>query len=204
MADDRPDLFDPTIRPKDARFRRAQPPSRWVGVLTPLAGLSAAVLRLEQGELVVGRDKDSDAVLADEGVSRRHARTVVVLDAGSGIRPMGAAWMKESIGAPLQAHLLFTHLHWDHIQGFPFFAPAYCKGNAFTVYGEARPGGIRELLSGQMHGAYFPVPLAAMQAKLSYRDTTPEFEVEGIKIRTFPLPHPVGCLGYRLEPDGSV
>ena len=74
MADDRPDLFDPTIRPKDARFRRAQPPSRWVGVLTPLAGLSAAVLRLEQGELVVGRDKDSDAVLADEGVSRRHAR----------------------------------------------------------------------------------------------------------------------------------
>jgi len=138
-------------------------------------------------------------------VEVRHGGTAVVLDAGSGIRQMGAVWVEESGGEPLHAHLLFTHLHWDHIQGFPFFAPAYLKGNAFTVYGEQRAdGGIRELLSGQMHGAYFPVPLAAMQAKLSFRDTTAEFEVEGVTVRTARLPHPGGCLGYRLEADGSV
>ena len=138
-------------------------------------------------------------------VELRHGGTAVVLDAGSGIRPMGDAWVQESAGEPLHAHLLFTHLHWDHIQGFPFFAPAYRKGNAFTVYGEQRAdGGIRELLSGQMHGAYFPVPLAAMQAELSFRDAAPEFEVEGVKVRTARLPHPGGCLGYRLEADGSV
>jgi phosphoribosyl 1,2-cyclic phosphodiesterase len=138
-------------------------------------------------------------------VEVRHGGTAVVLDAGSGIRQMGAAWVEESGGEPLHAHLLFTHLHWDHIQGFPFFAPAYRKGNAFTIYGEQRAdGGIREQLSGQMHGAYFPVPLAAMQAELSFRDATPEFEVEGVKVRTARLPHPGGCLGYRLEADGSV
>jgi ribonuclease Z len=135
----------------------------------------------------------------------RHGDTRVVLDAGSGIVQMGAAWMQESAGQPIQAYLLFTHLHWDHIQGFPFFVPGYRKGNAFTVYGEQRPdGGIRELLGGQMSGAYFPVPLAAMQAELSFRATAPEFEVEGIQVRTVRLPHPGGCLGYRLEVAGSV
>ena len=138
-------------------------------------------------------------------VELRHGGTSIVLDAGSGIRPMGAAWMQESAGEPIHAHLLFTHLHWDHIQGFPFFAPGYRKGNTFTVYGEQRTdGGIRELLSGQMHGAYFPVPLAAMQAELTFRDTTPEFKIDGITVRTARLPHPGGCLGYRLEADDSV
>src|SRR5581483_90602 len=66
-------------------------------------------------------------------VEVRHGGTAVVLDAGSGIRQMGAAWVQESRGEPLHAHLLFTHLHWDHIQGFPFFSPAYRKGNTFTV-----------------------------------------------------------------------
>lgn len=138
-------------------------------------------------------------------VELRHGSTRVVLDAGSGIVQMGAAWMQEAAGQPIQAHLLFTHLHWDHIQGFPFFVPGYGKSNALTVYGEQRPdGGIRELLGGQMRGSYFPVPLAAMQAELSFRDTGSEFEVEGIKMRTVRLPHPGGCLGYRLEASGSV
>src|SRR5947209_1328833 len=71
MADDRQNLTAaPTTTPS---FRRVQPPSRWVGVLTPIAGLSAADIQLEQDELVVGRDKDCGVVLSDEGVSRRHA-----------------------------------------------------------------------------------------------------------------------------------
>ena len=71
MADDRQNTTAPTT---SLNFRRGQPPSRWVGVLTPIAGLTATVIQLEQDELAVGRDKDSGAVLPDEGVSRRHAR----------------------------------------------------------------------------------------------------------------------------------
>ncbi len=72
MADEQQNITAaPTTTPS---FRRRQPRSRWVGVLTPIAGLSAAVIQLEQDELVVGRDRDCGAVLSDEGVSRRHAR----------------------------------------------------------------------------------------------------------------------------------
>lgn len=71
MADDRSDF---TVGKQTTTFRRGQPPSRWVGVLTPIAGLSTAVIHLEQDELVVGRDKECGAVLPDEGVSRQHAR----------------------------------------------------------------------------------------------------------------------------------
>ena len=71
MVDDRPDL---TLGKETTSFRRGQPPSRRVGVLTPIAGLSAAVIHLEQDELVVGRDKECGAVLPDEGVSREHSR----------------------------------------------------------------------------------------------------------------------------------
>ena len=68
-------MFNDTIPgPTTPSFRPGQPPSRWVGVLTPMAGLSAAVIPLEQDELVVGWDKDCGAVLSDEGVSRQHAR----------------------------------------------------------------------------------------------------------------------------------
>src|SRR5262249_52907602 len=138
-------------------------------------------------------------------VELRHGETIVVLDAGSGIRQLGAAWTSEFEGRPVRAHLLFTHLHWDHIQGFPFFAPAYRKGNVFTIHGDARPdGGLRELLGGQMEGSYFPVPLTAMQAELTFLDTAPEFEVDGLVVRTVHLPHPGGCLGYRVEAGDSV
>jgi phosphoribosyl 1,2-cyclic phosphodiesterase len=131
--------------------------------------------------------------------------TVLVLDAGSGIREMGAAWVDEFAGRTVRAHLLLTHLHWDHIQGFPFFAPAYQEGNALTLYGQRRAqGGIRELLCGQMEGPYFPVPFSALRAGMDFRDAGEAFEVGPVRVRTLPLPHPGGCLGYRLEADGSV
>jgi phosphoribosyl 1,2-cyclic phosphodiesterase len=134
----------------------------------------------------------------------RHGSTVVVLDAGSGIRELGESWLRE-FQDPIQASLLLTHLHWDHIQGFPFFAPAYQPGNALTIYGEERPsGGIRQLLGSQMQGDYFPTPLSAMRAKLEFHATAPEFTIDDLQIRTCKLPHPGGSLGFRIEADGAV
>jgi len=135
----------------------------------------------------------------------RLGNTMIVLDAGSGIRELGESWAREFDGKTIRANLLLTHLHWDHIQGFPFFAPAYQAGNSLTVYGEDRPsGGIRELLGGQMRGDYFPTPLSAMRAKLEFRATAPEFEIDGLRVKTFKLPHPGGSLGFRIESDDSV
>lgn len=135
----------------------------------------------------------------------RCGETRIVLDAGSGIRQLGNAWLAEFAGRPIDAHVVFTHLHWDHIQGFPFFAPAYVKGNRFTIWGDERKeGGVRELLSGQMRGSYFPVPLAAMQAELVFQNAVEEFAIGNVRVWTMPLPHPGGCLGYRLESEGCV
>lgn len=135
----------------------------------------------------------------------RYRDTIVVFDAGSGIREMSKAWSGEFGADPVNAHLLFTHLHWDHIQGFPFFGAAYQPQNSILVRGQKRKaGGIRELLGGQMEGDYFPVPLTAMQAQLEFADTAQEFDVGEIQVETFPLPHPGGCLGYRLTTPESV
>src|SRR5262245_48891019 len=136
----------------------------------------------------------------------RHGETRIVLDAGSGIRELGESWSRE-FDEPIRASLLLTHLHWDHIQGFPFFAPAYQPGNSLASYGEERPsGGIRELLGGQMQGDYFPTPLSAMRAKLQFHATAPESEffVDGLRVRSCKLPHPGGSLGFRIESDDAV
>jgi phosphoribosyl 1,2-cyclic phosphodiesterase len=137
----------------------------------------------------------------------RSGDTILILDAGSGIRELGEAWMREFAGRSVRASLLFTHLHWDHIQGFPFFTPAYITGNSFTVYGEDRAaGGIREMLGGQMQGDYFPVPLTAMRAQMDYRATAHNkaFEIDDVRILPFRLPHPGHSLGFRIETNESV
>jgi len=138
-------------------------------------------------------------------VEVRYDDSLMVFDAGSGIREMGMSWLDEFSGRAIDATLLFTHLHWDHIQGFPFFACAYDPHNSFTIYGEDRPNaGVEQLLSGQMSGDYFPIPISAMQAQIAFRTVSEQFDVGGTTIKPFPLPHPGGALGYRVEADGSV
>ncbi|MGH8100833.1 MAG: MBL fold metallo-hydrolase [Chthoniobacterales bacterium] len=82
---------------------------------------------------------------------------IIVLDAGTGIRELGAALEKEFGANPIKISVLLTHLHWDHIQGFPFFVPAYNDKNEIHIYGY--DGGLREILKGQMAAPFFPVAL---------------------------------------------
>jgi len=135
----------------------------------------------------------------------RYGDTIVVIDAGSGIREMSRSWAAEFAGQPISANLLFTHAHWDHIQGFPFFSPAYKAGNCLSIYGEERPAGPIEVwLSGQMQDTYFPIPMSAMKADCRFISTTPQFDLGPVRVSTQSLPHPGGCLGYRLEVDDHV
>src|ERR1051326_3578374 len=95
-----------------------------------------------------------------------------VVDCGTGARLLGANWMING-PIPVRASILISHTHWDHIQGFPFFAPLFIPGNEFSVYGpEGCHTSLRDVLSGQMDYHYFPVELNQLAAQIQYADLT--------------------------------
>lgn len=127
---------------------------------------------------------------------------LVILDAGTGLRLLG-----ETLPPPVEAHLFLSHLHWDHIQGFPFFGPAYVPGNRVTLYGPERcaPGGdVRAALAAQMRAPHFPVGLEVMRAALSFAPVAAGGEVRlgAVTVRAAAAKHPNGCLAYRVEHGG--
>jgi phosphoribosyl 1,2-cyclic phosphodiesterase len=129
-------------------------------------------------------------------VAVRFGDQLIVLDGGSGLRQLGA-----STSAPLEATLLFGHLHWDHIQGVPFFGPLFHPQTRLTLVG---PEGLREALAAQMSGPSFPVRLDQVPAQLRFETLAPgaRFGVGDVQVATAPLRHPGGGLAYRLERAG--
>jgi phosphoribosyl 1,2-cyclic phosphodiesterase len=137
-------------------------------------------------------------------VEVRAGGKLVIFDAGTGIRSLGAALLQEGIS---EGVLLFSHTHWDHINGFPFFGPAYSGDHSFKIWAghlTGKGGGIREALSGQMSQPVFPVPIEIMHARMQFQDfkAGESFDIDGVKVRTAPLNHPNGATGYRLEHGG--
>jgi phosphoribosyl 1,2-cyclic phosphodiesterase len=133
---------------------------------------------------------------------RTQAGTFFVFDSGTGIRELGLHLMRQ--GQPVQAHLMLGHTHWDHISGFPFFTPVFARGNQVTIYG-ARDldRSLRDVLAGQMHYTYFPVPLGDLQADITFTELEEgSLQVRDATIRTHYLNHTAVCLGYRVEADG--
>jgi phosphoribosyl 1,2-cyclic phosphodiesterase len=125
----------------------------------------------------------------------------LIFDGGTGLRVLGQYLLAEM---PLEAHIFFSHSHWDHIQGFPFFMPAFIKGNTFQIYGKVAPNGqtIRDRLSAQMLPPFFPVPLGVMGAEMQFHDieVPSRFELgDGITIETGELNHPGEATGYRVS-----
>jgi len=128
-----------------------------------------------------------------------------ILDAGTGIRRLGESFKSDDS----VSHLLLTHTHWDHINGFPFFGPAYNpKMSMHIMAGHLKhQGGVHEILSTQMHNPMFPVPLEAMKATLKFEDFEAGDDLNlfrDVKIRTAPLNHPNGATGYRIEHGGKA
>ncbi len=128
-------------------------------------------------------------------VELRIGDETIILDAGTGLLPLGQGW-----GARTRATFFFSHFHWDHLQGFPFFAPAYLPGNTFTLYASCAVD-LRASLDRQMQPPNFPVTLAAMSAQLECRSIRPSEEIQiGVaRIRAAALNHPQGCLGFRIS-----
>ena len=126
---------------------------------------------------------------------------LVVFDAGTGLRELGNRLQQERLdGEPLAIHLLISHLHWDHIQGLPFFRPAYDPRTTFTIYGPAQNRPLRDLLGMGMDDPFFPVNLDALPAQPTIHELRDgSFSVGSLHIRTARLRHPAPCLGFRVE-----
>ena len=129
----------------------------------------------------------------------------IVLDAGTGLRELGNQFLRDDVR---RASLLLTHTHWDHINGFPFFKPAYLPNRRFRIMaGHLNSRGVRDILSGQMAEPTFPVPLEAMRAELDFEDFAAgdSFDlVSGVHVRTAKLNHPNRATGYRIEHAGKA
>ena len=136
-------------------------------------------------------------------VEVRFGETIFVCDAGSGIRELGKDLMERKPQPPV-LHLLITHTHWDHIQGFPFFAPVYTPSMRIHVYGqELNDNNAYGLLSGQMSSDYFPVSFRDLGATILADHLEGGRKIiEGVEVRSFKLNHPGGCHGYAFAAGG--
>ena len=138
-------------------------------------------------------------------VEIRAGDTLLVVDGGTGLRELGLDLHSRFGARPLTLHLFFSHPHWDHIQGFPFFTPAYLPTTTVHVYGAAAGGKtIHELLGGQMQSRYFPVAFSDLGGKVVSDDLDLKrpTTVGGVKVSALSLIHPEGCVGLAFEHDG--
>lgn len=139
-------------------------------------------------------------------VELRSGHDILVFDAGTGIRALGLALMEEFGSRPLTLHLFISHTHWDHIQGFPFFTPAYAPGTTLHIYGSVGQGrSLERILRGQMEPDYFPVSLGDLVSSIHVHEYHGEaFRVGEATVTPTYLNHPGMTLGYRVERAGKA
>ncbi len=127
---------------------------------------------------------------------------LIIFDAGTGLRGLGDALI--AAGGPLKAFLAISHPHWDHIQGFPFFKPAFIAGNELTIIGaQTRNITLRQMIASQMDEIYFPVQLNELKAKIRFlplrEESIPVYEGT---LSSLYVNHPAFALGFRLNVGG--
>lgn len=131
---------------------------------------------------------------------------LIILDGGTGLRLLGEDLMKEM---PLEAWMFFSHVHWDHIQGFPFFKPAFVRGNTIHLYGGVNvTRTLEETLAGQMDYPSFPVHLTEMGARMSFHDLYEGEEIKigkaaDVRVTNARGNHPNGVYAYRIDHGGK-
>ncbi|MBW2067039.1 MAG: MBL fold metallo-hydrolase, partial [Deltaproteobacteria bacterium] len=128
-----------------------------------------------------------------------------IVDAGTGIRALGYELKKEKGGVDL--YLLITHIHWDHIIGFPFFEPLYDLSTKIKIDGYPTcMRGLRSTFDTKMGDGFFPIKFDDLRAEVEYLDSISkgEMELEDIRVESIPLQHPQGGYGFRFREDGRT
>jgi len=128
---------------------------------------------------------------------------VLILDAGTGIRRLGNVLARQQ---PVTAHLFLSHCHWDHIQGFPFFKPAYLASTRLRIYSHHMPRQqLRKTLTDQMVGAYFPLEFSGLSASIEFvKMDEHSLRVGPAEITAVETNHPGGGVGFRIAAEGRV
>lgn len=128
--------------------------------------------------------------------------TLIIVDAGSGIRALGDQLMKEK--DTREIFIFITHCHWDHVMGFPFFKPAYSK--EFHIHVRGGPlakSSLQKYLAHQMEPPYFPVDFNLLQAEFDFTVGNPaEQHIGTACLKPIPISHPNGGYGFQLEEAG--
>ena len=128
---------------------------------------------------------------------------LLILDAGTGIRPLGVSVLREFQGKPIKGHIFAEHTHWDQIRGFPFFAPAFGCDNEFTIYsldGAEKPP--HKVFRGQMDNDYFPILLRKTKARMEFCELESEVQLGGVRVSYTFLNHPGLAVGFRISYSG--
>lgn len=135
----------------------------------------------------------------------------IIIDTGTGIRNLGLDLLKVLPREGGHAHIFYTHTHWDHIQGFPFFIPIYMPNNSFDIYGETKniPGlnntketwSIKNVLHTQQNFMYFPVSVKDLPSRINFHEIEPgqNLDLNGFEMRFIRMRHPNDSIGMRFN-----
>jgi phosphoribosyl 1,2-cyclic phosphodiesterase len=133
--------------------------------------------------------------------------TLIILDAGSGLWKLGLDLMKTKFARGQGvAHIFFSHLHWDHINGFPFFKPAYIKNNLFVIYSVQNSSySLKQALSDQQQYINFPVKLAEMNSDRKFKEIPGGVDIKcgSATISNYKLNHPGEAFAYSIEANNK-
>ena len=131
--------------------------------------------------------------------------TVIILDCGTGARELGLH-LVQTMPQPIRLHLFIGHTHWDHIQGFPFFVPAFLPGSELNIYAPIGfQRGLEEAMGGQMEYSYFPVKMRDLRSRIHFTELDEGFfRVGGVLVETQFLNHTAPTVAYRMTGDGAT
>jgi phosphoribosyl 1,2-cyclic phosphodiesterase len=138
---------------------------------------------------------------------RSSSGSCLIIDAGTGLRELGRGLARQQIaGGPSRYHIFLSHVHWDHIQGLPFFEPAYIEGTTISMYAlRAAAEELQQVIGGITRHEYFPMPLESVPADFEFHEVRPGRPIEllDFEVRPMALNHPFGAVGYCIVADGT-
>jgi diguanylate cyclase (GGDEF)-like protein len=131
--------------------------------------------------------------------------TVIILDCGTGARELGLH-LAQTMARPMRLHLFIGHTHWDHIQGFPFFVPAFLPGSELNIYAPfGFQRGLEEAMAGQMEYSYFPVKMRDLRSRIHFTELDEGFfRVGDVLVETQFMNHTAPTVAYRMTSDGAT